>query len=84
MQELSLVYNLYGEELLQGEKWQNVRANFRGADPFETTLYRVIKEERGFLFFHPLKGGLNGYHETLKELVINALLNSNIQVFILE
>jgi hypothetical protein len=81
MQEITLTLTLYGEEFLsEDQDWSRIRCKNSG--PVGIEVYHVIKEERGFLFLNPNQGGFNGYHHTLKDLVINALLRSNTKVFV--
>lgn len=80
MQELTLTLHLYGEELIQESNWEPLRCQVSG--PFGPVDYHAVKDARGFLFLNRNEGGLNGYHTTLRELVINTLLKPNTRVFV--
>lgn len=81
MQEITLDLTLYGEEYLkEGQDWSRIRCEHIG--PTGSELYHVIREPRGFMFLNPAQGGFNGYHPTLKDLVINALLRAKTRVFV--
>jgi len=79
MQEISLTLHLYGESFIDESNWEPIRCEVQG--PFGPVVYRVVKDGRGFLFLNRNEGGLNGYHESLKELIVSVLMKPNIKVY---
>ena len=81
MQEISLTIHLYGEELINESNWEPIRCEVFG--PFGSVVYHAVKDSRGFLFLNRNEGGLNGYHDTLRDLILSALMRSNTKVYTL-
>jgi len=82
MQEITLNLTLYGLEFLIDDNISVIKCE--AGNPIKPMVYEVLKEARGYLFFNPTEGGLNGYHTSLVDLVTNALLRPGIKVYILQ
>jgi hypothetical protein len=79
MQEISLTVHLYGEDLINESNWEPIRCEVIG--PFGSVVYHAVKDARGFLFLNRNEGGLNGYHESLRGLIMSALMSGNSKVY---
>lgn len=82
MQEITLNLTLYGLEFLTDGNIGSIKCE--AGNSLNPVVYQILKEARGYLFFNPTEGGLNGYHTSLVDLVTNALLRPGVKVYILQ
>lgn len=82
MKEISIEISLTNEALITDDNFHRIRCQVKSH--LESYVYHIIRETQGFLFFNKLQGGLNGYHESVRDLVIDAKLKCNCKIFLVE